>query len=294
MRTSGWLEGISLAPYTTFGIGGPADWFIAVRSRRALIEAVRCGRERGIPVFILGGGSNLLVSDLGVRALVVRNEMRSFRHRDGVIAAYSGVSLSTLVRYACRRGLEGLEFAAGIPGTLGGAIYGNAGAWGAAVGDLVEEAELLAPSGELVTVGREELSFGYRTSRLKTSGEILMKATLRLTQGDPAVLAARIEEIMKARAARHPCERGCAGSFFKNVCEPGGGRTAAGALLEECGAKGLSVGGAAVYSGHANFIVNRGGASASDVRALATLLKERVQARFAIALEEEVQFLGEP
>jgi UDP-N-acetylmuramate dehydrogenase len=291
---SHWLREVPLAPLTTFGIGGCAEYFIEVRSRKEFIENIQCARFLGLKVLVLGGGSNVLVGDRGCRGLVVRNAMRAIRYGGSLITAYSGCLLASLVKGAQRRGLTGLEFAAGIPGTLGGALYGNAGAWGAAVGDILVEAELLTPSGDLVTVGRDHFRFGYRSSALHMSGDLVVKAVLALCPGDPALIAAEIERILKERASKHPRDLCCAGSFFKNVDSAAQGRRiAAGKILDECGAKGLAVGQACVWEGHANFIVNRGGARACDVKALSALLKHLAREHHGILLEEEVQFLGD-
>lgn len=281
---------VPLSRYTTFRIGGPAERFCTIRSIGFLIDLVREALTNGERFLILGSGSNILFSDAGFRGLVIRNRCSAFGIKGNLIVAQSGALLSRLVEASCDHGLVGMESLAGIPGTLGGAIYGNAGAFGDSIARIVYEATVLDRQGRIKTVDPSYFRFGYRTSFLKTSGDVLLGASIRLEPGVREVIAQRIEEIKRERAARHPWGIPCAGSFFKNLPDQtqDSRRIPAGKLLEEIGAKEMRVGGASIYPGHANFIVNTGGATAAQVMELARILKSRVRERFGLELEEEV------
>jgi UDP-N-acetylmuramate dehydrogenase len=288
-------RGVPLAPLTTFRIGGPAELFVDVTDRAALVEAVQAARTLGVPCFVLAGGSNVLVDDPGLSGLVVHNLSAEVRRGGDGLTVGSGLALSGLLEAAAREALSGLEFAAGIPGSVGGAVYGNAGAYGKSMQDVLVRATLFTPDGRLVEVGPEALGFAYRTSALKTNGHIVLDATFALAPGDSDRIRQAMAEIIDIREAKHPdpARFGSAGSYFKNLppATPGGRRTAAGLLLEQAGAKGMAVGRALVSPEHANFIVNPGGATAADVLELARRLKALVQERFAVGLEEEVLYI---
>ncbi|MBF0500444.1 MAG: UDP-N-acetylmuramate dehydrogenase [Candidatus Riflebacteria bacterium] len=291
-------KAVSLAPYTTFHLGGDAELFLETHTEEELAEAVRMARDEGWSYFLLGGGSNLVVSDKGVSGLVIRNHAENSDFVDvshGLITLSSGWPLAYAVGLAWKHSLSGFETFTGIPGTVGGAIYGNAGAYGRCVGDLLVSADILTPEGEIKTVGSDFFQFAYRTSLLKSVQHIVLKATFRVSPGDPAVIRARIKDIAAQRHSKHPPkEVGSAGSFFKNLDQKPGEtqRRAAGEFLEKAGAKEIVVGGASVYAKHANFIVNYGEASASDVRSLASILKQKVFELFGIELHEEVIYVG--
>lgn len=290
---------VPLAPFTTFRIGGPAQLFLEANDEAELAAAVRLALAKGIPFFLLGGGSNLVISDQGVEGLVIRNRAREGHIVDaaaGLLTASTGHTLWDVVQLAQRSGLTGFETLAGIPGSIGGALYGNAGAYGKCIGDLLVAADVLDPSnGEIRRVDASFFEFGYRTSALKRKPGIVLRATFRLSQGDPKTILAQMDDILAQRHTKHPpIEVGCAGSFFKNL-DPNPGearRRAAGEVLEKAGAKEMAVGGASVYAKHANFIVNYGKATAADVRNLALLLKSKVQEMFGIELHEEVLYVG--
>jgi UDP-N-acetylmuramate dehydrogenase len=289
-------KNVKLSPFTTFRIGGPADFFLQADSVKKLLLGLEFARSHGLPVFVLGGGSNLLVSDLGFRGLVIKNALRGIRQKGASITVRSGESLSRLLCFAADRSLGGLEFAAGIPGTVGGALYGNAGAYGQAVGDFLARAEIISMDGTRRVVDRDYFKFRYRHSRLKETGEILTWAAFSLHPGSRCESLARMEGILAERAKKHPSrEWGCAGSFFKNLDppNPGENRMPAGRLLDQVGARGVKVGSAVVFPGHANFLANPGGATAAEVLELAGKLKEKVKERFGIELEEEVLYVGE-
>lgn len=284
-----------LSAYTTFRTGGNADLFIDVTDSGALAQAIRLSRHLNIPCFLIGGGSNLLVSDSGYRGLIIRNSLRCLEVKGSEVKAGAGELLDTVVDFATDRSLTGFEFAAGIWGTVGGAVYGNAGAFGSQVGAILREAEIIDANGEIRVEPQAYFRFAYRHSRLKETGEIVTWARFVLEPGDKAEIGKRTAEIRALREHKHPVTPCSAGCFFKNVEDDGApsGKLAAGKLLEEIGAKDLTVGGAGVFGKHANIIVNTGSASSKDIRRLADILKERVRKRFNIELQEEVISLGE-
>jgi UDP-N-acetylmuramate dehydrogenase len=211
------------------------------------------------------------------------------------ISCGAGEDLTTLVEFAAKNGLSGLEFAAGIWGTVGGAIYGNAGAYGGEVGARVESLTLVEPSGDVKDVDRDYCRFGYRDSYLKSSGDIVVEARFRLETGDVEEIRRKVDEIVAIREVKFPPDGKSAGCFFKNIPDPKEkfGKLPAGRLLEQVGAKGMSVGGARVFDKHANIIVNTGSATSKDIRLLADKLKEKVFAEFGIRLEEEIIQVGD-
>jgi UDP-N-acetylmuramate dehydrogenase len=287
--------GVELKLHSNFKIGGPADFFFEAASLDELRKVISFARVIGFRYYVIGGGNNILFDDAGFRGLIIKNTCKGFEF-DPVsyrVTALSGTPLSDLTDLCRRQGLAGLEFLAGIPGTVGGAVYGNAGAFGCAIGDILEEALLLDSAGaERRAVPPRDFEFGYRDSRLKRTGEIVLSASLRVSSGDQGEIAGCMDSYLTLRSERHPSrDMAYAGSYFKNPLGPDGKRLAAGKLLEQVGAKERSIGGAAVYHGHGNFLYNRGGATAADVRQLAAILKEKVKARFGVELEEEVIFL---
>jgi len=282
-------RGEPLARYTTLGVGGPADLLALVDGADALRRAVLLAWEREVPCRVLGAGSNVLVGDGGVRGLVVINRSGSVRFSGTHVEAESGVSFSALARRCVDRGLAGLEWAVGIPGTVGGAVVGNAGAWGGDVASVLHTAILLEPGGAVEAWPVERLEYGYRTGALKRNGgrqPVVLGAEFALRQGDRRTLEARVAEIAARRKATQPPGATC-GSIFKNP--PG---DYAGRLIEAAGLKGKRQGRAEISPRHANFIVNRGGATAADVWALIQLARERVLARFGVELELEIELVG--
>ena len=295
-----------LRHHTTFRIGGPADYYFAARTADQLVIALRTAHEARLPMFLLGGGSNLLVSDEGFRGLVLRNAIEDVEF-DGTVAQVGcGLDFLEFI-YACRdRSLSGLEFAAGIPGSIGGALYGNAGCYGQDIGSFTIECTHTTLDGSVVeTRPAAWYEFAYRDSRLKREPRVLLSCLLQLQNGDPAASQKVIDEKLEVRRQKHPQWRvePTAGSYFKNLppdwqmpgarLSPGTGRVAAGQLLDECGCRGLRVGDAMVFAKHANIIVNAGRASAAEVLELAEIMKTRVREKFQVELEEEVMFLGE-
>ncbi|GAB2702861.1 UDP-N-acetylmuramate dehydrogenase [Paenibacillus thermoaerophilus] len=279
-----------LAGYTTWKIGGPADALLIPGGKRQLAETLSLLREAGVPWFVLGRGSNLLVSDKGVRGAVIclgRN-FSDVRIEGDVVTAGGAKSLITLSVMAGKEGLTGLEFAGGIPGTVGGAVYMNAGAHGSDVSRILKQAEIVRPTGELAVWSAEELQFGYRYSRLHEQPGIVVEAVFQLQTGDRKEIAARMASNKDRRLRTQPLQLACAGSTFRN---PEGDFAAR--LIEEAGLKGVRVGDAEVSPLHANFIVNTGQASAEDVLALMDLMRTTVRDKFGIDLVPEVLMIGE-
>lgn len=282
---------VPLASYSRFRIGGPADLFFEARSAEELRLAVALASSFPFPFFVMGGGSNVLFDDSGFRGLVIKNSAERVTEEDGRLIVSSGTRIGYLVGQAFKSGRSGLEFLAGIPGTLGGSIFGNAGAFGNCIADVLKKVRVLRPGDETfeVELNRSEIDFDYRHSRFKTRPEIITEAVLETVPGDRRESQVRISSYLESRKGKHPpWGTACAGSYFKNPLSAGDNRLYAGSLLEQAGARGTSVGGAAVYEGHCNFIINKGGATASDVLRLAEILKARVKERFGIELQEEV------
>lgn len=291
--------GVPLAAFTAFKVGGPADWFLETRSADEMATALRLAREAGIPVTILGGGSNVLIGDRGIRGLVIRPKGGAIEQSDAShVRADAGVTINALVRWTINRGLAGLEAWAGTPGTVGGAVYGNAHFGGRLIGDLIDRVELAAIDGATRIVPCEELEFGYDRSRLQRTREVLLRAWFRVGRGDPAALRATARASLVYRKQTQPLDTPSAGCIFQNPDPldgrlPAGIAPSAGALIDRAGLKGHAVGGARVSAAHANFIVNEGGATAADIRALVRECRDRVRERFGVELREEIVYLGE-
>jgi len=295
-----------LRHHTTFRIGGPADFFFAARTPDQLVAALRAGHESGMPVFLLGGGSNLLVSDEGFRGLVVRNACEAIEFDGTAVHVECGADFTELILRSVDHGLAGLEFAAGIPGSVGGALFGNAGCYGEDIGRYTVECTIATPDGTKVeTQPAAWFEFAYRDSRLKRDPRVLLSCLLQLRDGDRETSRGIVEEKLEIRRVKHPQWRiePTAGSYFKNLppdwqmpgakLSPGTHRVAAGQLLDECDCRNLRIGDAMVFSKHANIIVNAGRATALEVLELAAEMKRRVREKFGVELEEEVMFLGE-
>ena len=297
-RRSGCLteEQIPMAAYTSFQIGGPADLLVTAEDESAAARAAVACRSSGIPLLIMGNGSNLLVDDAGIRGVVLRLPDHAQPECIGttedtkvLVRCPAGLPLKRLCRFARDNGLAGLEFAYGIPGTVGGAAYMNAGAYGGEMKDVLAEVRTIASDGEFLTHQADTLSLSYRHSALMENGEIVTSVLLSLMPDDPAAIGARMEDYMNRRREKQPLEYPSAGSFFKRP--PG---MFAGTLIEGCGLKGFTVGGAQISKKHAGFVVNRGGATCADVKELARQVRERVYAAHGVWLEPEVRFVGGP
>ncbi len=279
-------ENEPMSLHTTFRIGGPAKYFAEIGSIEELKAVRRLSDEYKIKTFVVGRGSNLLVSDEGIDGLVlcVGNAFADIYSEGNEIIAGAGASLSKIAQYALKNSLTGFEFAAGIPGSLGGAIYMNAGAYGGEMKDVVKESYAIGASNEALIV--TEHFFGYRTSVYKDSGSVITGARLRLEKGDKEQISKTMEELSKKRRDKQPVDMPSAGSVFKR---PEG--YFAGALIEEAGLKGMKVGGAEVSEKHAGFIVNTGSATADDVKKLIEIIKETVYDKFKVMLETEIRFI---
>lgn len=289
-------EEVPLAPLTTIKIGGTAALFFPAKSSGLLIEAIEQAHQLGIPFWLLGGGSNLVISDEGLDGLVIVDSNRErFEVTDTTITVSSGMALAELVNVCRERALAGFEFAAGIPGSIGGAVCGNAGAYGCTVGDRLIEAEIWTPDGKIQKVPSGFFQFEYRESVFKRTEGVVLTAVFRVESGDRQQIEAEMDQNLKRRWERLPPPHvPSAGSFFKNLPpeRPGEHRRAAGYFLEQSGVLGMRVGGAQVFEKHANIIVNVGGATARNVRNLALQMKAKVQEKFGITLEEEARYLG--
>ncbi len=278
-----------LAELTSFRIGGPADLFVAVEDETELMYAKAAAYRAGVPCFCLGAGTNLLVSDRGMRGLVVRLGDGFGKIKiDGVkVVAGAAAAFGTLVQAVVDRGLEGLEFGEGIPGTVGGGLVMNAGAFGGEVARVVTLVHGVTEAGEALALTRDEVKFGYRRTELPPHF-VITRVDFELGRGDRAQLMARVVELRARRASRQPRGVPNAGSIFKNP--PG---NFAGRLLEGAGLKGTRLGGAAFSDQHANFIVNLGGAQAAEVRALIDMARNKVKEQSGVWLEPEVRLVGD-
>nr|WP_303242817.1 UDP-N-acetylmuramate dehydrogenase [uncultured Blautia sp.] len=276
--------------HTTFRIGGPADFFLlpsTVDEVRGILEICR---EEELPYFILGNGSNLLVSDKGYRGVIIQlyRNFSNISVEGNEICASSGALLSQIAAAARNASLTGFEFAGGIPGTLGGAVFMNAGAYGGELKDVLKEAVVMTEQGEILTLPVEKLDMGYRTSRIKKAGYLVLEAKLVLEQGDMDKIRDITKDLTEKRVSKQPLEYPSAGSTFKR---PEG--YFAGKLIMDAGLRGYQVGDAQVSEKHCGFVINKGNATAADVLTLIENVREKVQEQFGVTLEPEVKFLGE-
>lgn len=284
-----------LSRYTTFRIGGPAEILVEATTEDSLLQAISFCRRWGVPLRFLGGGSNVLVSDGGLDGVTVVNKVRFLSWTDDGHATVSGgFSLDDFVEQTAQRSWQGIEFAAGIPGTVGGGLAGGAGAYGHLLGDYLFTARILDSHGTIREVSAEHLGIGYRESAARERGEIILSATFhRFQRSDRQAIQREIRKIKEDRACKHPGpDLPSGGSFFRNLppLEPDGQRVPAGKLLDEAGVKGLRIGDAQVFEKHANIIVNRGWATAADVNRLAQEMAERVRRRHRVNLVREILY----
>jgi UDP-N-acetylmuramate dehydrogenase len=291
--------GTPLAPFTTFRVGGPAQWLFEPRSGEELAAALRMAHAARMPVTLLGGGSNVLVSDAGVHGLVIRPRGGSVGiEGPGRVRADAAVTINGLVRWTIVHGCAGLEAWAGTPGTVGGAICGNAHFGGRFIGERVIEARVAAQDGAIRDVPHDEMRFGYDRSRLQETGEALLSAVFRVEAGDPAALRATARASLAFRKRTQPLDVPSAGCVFRNP-EPGidtlpvGMPWSAGALVDRAGLKGAAEAGARVSDAHGNFIVTDGTATARDVRRLIERCRSEVRRRFGVELRDEIVYLGD-
>lgn len=302
-------KNVLLAPYTSLNIGGPAEYFFVAESEEALTQAIAEAQGRSLPVTILSGGTNVLIADRGIAGLVILNRIRGIEEDGMRLRAGAGTPVSEVVARSVSLGLAGLSWAGGLPGTLGGAIYGNAGTFQRAIGEVVESVRYIDENGEFRERSGSECGFRYRTSvfKEKLRGAVITSAVFALTRGDKEKLQQEMLEAIQWRNEHQPGALMTAGSFFRNAELPegfalpegkhpgqGSNKVPAGWMIDKLGLKGKQIGGAKVSEMHANFIVNDGDATAEDVRRLVAFIKEKVRERFGVELEEEVRYLGFP
>jgi UDP-N-acetylmuramate dehydrogenase len=288
------LPGVSedepLASRTSFGIGGPADFFVEIGRPQAIEELIAGCAERGIPYLLLGAGTNLLIADAGIEGLVIRVVNRDHQVDGRQVTAGAGLKMMRLARIVADAGLRGFEFAIGVPGTVGGAVYQNAGCWGKELREVLVSVEGFMPSSGIKTWTPADLKFAYRTSALREGalkGGLVVKATIQLERGDGEEAKAMMARLTRERGETQPIKTKNCGSVFKNP--PG---DSAGRLVQAAGLKGAREGNAAVSTMHGNFIVNEGGATATDVKRLIERVQAEVRRRFNIELETEVEMVG--
>lgn len=271
-----------MSKHTSFKTGGPADIFVTPKTKEELIKLLKLE----VGKTIIGNGSNILVKDGGIRGLVIKINFSNYELDDIFLRADAGYSLAKLSRIAMENSLSGLEFACGIPGTLGGAIYMNAGAYGGEMKDIVLETEAVDFAGNIQVIKNHE--FGYRSSCFQNNGLIILSSKLKLVHGDKNLINAKMEENMSSRKQKQPIDRPNAGSTFKRPKD-----NFAAKLIQDAGLKGYSIGGAQVSDLHAGFIINKGNATSKDILLLMKYVKEKVNVEYGVMLEPEIKILGE-
>jgi len=306
MTINDFKTNVPLAPYTTLGIGGHADYFFEARSDEDVVNAVVFAKEKKMPFAVIGGGSNVLVSDLGFRGLAIITRNNAFEIKDERIRAGAGVPIATLMARCAKEGYAGLEWAAGLPGTLGGAIVGNAGTFGKSMADVIFDVRVVNEAGEIKIMSNSECGFGYRTSAFqKMPGVVIVSAQLRVMKGDAQALVEEIKKNAMWRAEHHPAYKSC-GCVFRNTEATSEARipqegnqpvqwfdkVPAGWLVDRAGLKGAKHGGFTISDVHGNFFVNDGTGTASDLLALIAETKRVVKEKFNVELEEEVRKIG--
>ncbi|HEV2339340.1 MAG TPA: UDP-N-acetylmuramate dehydrogenase [Patescibacteria group bacterium] len=287
---------VLLAPYTTFGIGGKADFFVIAQSQEDILEALAFAKEKHIEFFLLGTGANILIGDKGFRGLVIKNEANKTLLEDVMLTAESGATMSNLIDYTCHKGLSGLEHFAGIPSSVGGALWQNLHFLSpdrsktVYIGDTVAQAKIVKMNGEILHVDKSYFQFSYDWSILHRTRDIVLDVTFALTPENSGVIAKRIAANKQWRDEKHPdnAMKTSAGSIFRKLEGYGAGR-----LVQQVGLKGYRIGGAKVSEKHANFVINDNGATAKDVRNLISLIQEKVKKELGLQLETEISFVGE-
>lgn len=276
--------------HTTFRVGGPAEFFVMPQTKDEIKQTILLCREQKIPYYIVGNGSNLLVSDHGYDGVIIQifKQMNRVDVEGETLHAQAGALLSAVANKALDEGLAGFEFAAGIPGTLGGACVMNAGAYGGEMKDVLKEVTVLTEEGEILTLQKEQLELGYRTSIIAKKGYIVLEALIGLSYGEKEKIKAIMDDLKEKRVSKQPLEYPSAGSTFKR---PEG--YFAGKLIQDAGLRGFRVGGAQVSEKHCGFVINRENATAADVNELMRQVSERVEEKFGVRLEPEVKRLGE-
>ena len=283
------IAGAPMREYTTLRLGGPADWLVTPRSAEEIPLIFAEAAERGIPVTVIGHGSNLLVTDGGIRGVVIRTVrgLNQIRIEGNRMTVSSGVMMGSAAAAAAEAGLSGMEFASGIPGTVGGGAVMNAGAYDGEMSRIIREVTVVTPAGGTKVLGREELDFGYRRSALQEADGVVTEITIELEPGENAAIREKMSELNRRRAEKQPLDVPSAGSTFKR---PEGAFAAA--LIDQCGLKGFRIGGARVSEKHAGFLVNTGD-SAADYLALVRKVQDIVEEKTGVRLECEIRILGE-
>lgn len=278
-----------MADHTTFRIGGPADCFVQIENKEQLIQVLKYLNQVEVPFFILGNGSNLLVSDKGYQGIILQigQKMSKIEVEGDVITAQAGASMAQVARAALEHGLTGLEFASGIPGTIGGGIVMNAGAYDGELSGVVTQVNVVNGAGECMELENDSMEFGYRTSTIRNNPFTVTEVVLKLEKGDREQIKAKMEDLAARRREKQPLEYPSAGSTFKR---PRG--YFAGKLIMDAGLRGFRIGGARVSEKHCGFVINIGNATAEDVRDVINEVQERVKERFNVNLEPEILFLG--
>ncbi len=279
-----------MSRHTTFRVGGPADFFVTPKAKEEVRDVIRICKEAGMPYYIIGNGSNLLVSDAGYRGVIVQiyKEMNEVKVEGDLVKAQAGALLSGIAAKALGAELSGFEFASGIPGTIGGACVMNAGAYGGEMKDVLESVTVLTGKGKIIELGRNELELGYRTSVIAKKGYIVLGAALKLERGDGEKIKTYMDELKEKRVTKQPLEYPSAGSTFKR---PEG--YFAGKLIMDAGLRGYAVGDAQVSEKHCGFVINRGNATAAEILQLMKDVQERVKKQSGVTLEPEVKMIGE-
>jgi UDP-N-acetylmuramate dehydrogenase len=293
-----------LAPYTYMKVGGPAQLLVETTTQPELIKTFQLIRDAKLKYFILGGGSNIIINDLGIDGVVIK--VRSYNqpelewldnHQRARVTAEAGLLTNQLAQFCISQGLTGMEFFLGIPGTVGGAVYNNSHYQHQLIGDYLCNVQVIEPDGQVVILYPQQLDLGYDRTSLQNSGKIILNAAFELNSGDPETIAKKAAEYTKLRAASQPLGLASSGCIFKNITDEDMQRLqlptkSAGYLIEQAGLKGTSVGGIAVSDKHANFFINRGQGTAGDIEKLMSLVSEKVLQKFGIQLIPEVFFIG--
>mgnify|MGYP003540710860 FL=1 len=279
----------NMSEHIYFKVGGPADVLLVPNTKEQVVKTIKVCKENNIPYYVIGNGSNLLVKDGGMRGVVIKlTEINKISSANGKITAETGALLKDVSKEALDNNLTGLEFACGIPGSIGGAVFMNAGAYNGEIKDVIESAEVLTQDGEIVTYNKEELNLGYRTSRVMQENAIVLEAVFALENGNHEDIKARVDDLTEKRESKQPLEYPSAGSTFKR---PEG--YFAGKLIQDAGLKGYSIGGAAVSEKHSGFVINKGNATAKDVLDLIAHIQKEVKKQFGVDLYTEVRIIGE-
>lgn len=286
----GYMENEPMSRHTSFKIGGPADVFVTLSDVSDITNTVSLCRCENVPLTVIGNGSNLLVSDDGIEGLVLRvfsSKGDISKNDGGIVTVSASLPLTFVCNYAQKNSLSGMEFAFGIPGTVGGALFMNAGAYGGRMKDVIVSADVLMPDGEIKTFNAEEMNLSYRNSIFKTNGGIILSVTLKLEEGNSDEIKEKMDYISNRRKSEQPLQYPSAGSVFKH---PEG--YYAGALIEQCGLKGKKIGGAQVSEKHSGFIINTDNATCKDVLDLVRFIKQTVFDNYSVVLETEIRPIG--